>query len=216
KRGLLGASRPISDGLDMLPLLVERREQVLPGHLLALALPGAELLIRRVGGDAIQPASERRLALERLDPPGRRPQGVLNDLLGVLLVSSDADGEPVDSIAIGPHEGLGSAGLLSSQHLHQSRIPIDAQGRGGRDPVGWLRLLQCRGTHISLPLASSSASTDVGSARLVAYSVRCRTRCSTHCSITLISLLTLVSKMAPSRAATMNCAIPAGSQSGRT
>ncbi len=68
---------------------------------LPLAVPAAELLVRRVGGDPVHPAAEGRLALEGVDLARGRPERVLHHFLGILLVARDADGQPVDAVAVG-------------------------------------------------------------------------------------------------------------------
>src|SRR5690242_4858280 len=114
----------------MLALFVEDRQQILPGDLLPAALTRPELLVRGVGGDAIQPAAERRFALEHVDLPGCGPEGVLDDLLGILLIARDPDREPVHAVAVRGDERLGRAGILSAQCLDEGSVAIDA--RGGR------------------------------------------------------------------------------------
>src|SRR5437660_1208737 len=123
-----GATRyclpPVPQRLRVLTQLVEPGRDRVHGDLVALALPAPQLLIGRVGGDAVDPAAEGRLPLEGVDLPGRGPERVLHHFLGVLLVAGDADGQPVDAVAVGRDQRLGSARVLPAQTLDQLRVPI--------------------------------------------------------------------------------------------
>src|SRR3989338_8518987 len=77
------------------------RRQADPGR---LRLARAQLLVRRVGGDPVEPAPEGGLLLERLDLADRGPQRILGRLLGILLGAGDPEREPVDAVAVGLHE----------------------------------------------------------------------------------------------------------------
>src|SRR3989454_9834291 len=79
--------------LEVLAVPVERRQHVLERDLVGLRFPRSELLIGRVRGDAVEPAAERRLALDRVDLARRRPERVLRDLFGVLVRPRDAMSE---------------------------------------------------------------------------------------------------------------------------
>src|SRR5215510_11658363 len=114
----------------MTPLVIESWTEIGPRHLVAPALPPAKLLVRGVGGDAIDPAAERGLALEHADLPRRRPEGVLHHFLGILLVTGDPDRQPVDAIAVGVEQELGRGRIAATQRLHEGCVPVDAHGPG--------------------------------------------------------------------------------------
>src|SRR5258706_14722532 len=90
ERGLLAPPRPVAERLRVLAELVEARGERVPGDLVALPVPAAQLLVRRVGGDAVDPAPEGGLTLEGVDIAGDRPEGVLHHFLRVLLVAGDS------------------------------------------------------------------------------------------------------------------------------
>ena len=125
---------------------------------MALALPRPQLLIRGVGGDPVEPAPERRLALEGVDLPRRRPEGILHDLLRVLLIAGDTDGEPIRAVAVCGDEGLGGAGLLAPQLFHEPRVPISLGGRGSTSPRLSQHPLKRGGIHVVLPRAGGSGA----------------------------------------------------------
>src|SRR5262249_56735620 len=91
-----------------------------------LAAARAELLIRGVRGDTIEPAAERRLALERRDFPRGGPQRVLGRLLGVLVAPGDAQREPVHPVAKALDQVIGGVGLLTTQRFDEIRVDVHA------------------------------------------------------------------------------------------
>src|SRR5438034_3386813 len=70
--------RPPRSTLFPYTTLFRSRQHVVEGDLVGLRLPRAELLVGRVRRDAVEPAAERRLALERVDLARRRPERVLD------------------------------------------------------------------------------------------------------------------------------------------
>src|SRR5262245_63722836 len=141
-----------------MPLVVEPGRERIPRHLALLTLSSAKLLVRRVGSDAIQPAAECRLALEGVDLPRRRPERVLHDLLRVLLVAGDPDGESVHLVSVGSDQRLGSVGVMTPERLHEPRVPIGLWScRRTRRRLS-RRSLKRRGIHLPLPFAGTAGA----------------------------------------------------------
>src|SRR5262245_13573095 len=141
-----------------MPLVVEPGRERIPRDLALLALSSTELLVRGIGSDAIEPTAECRLALERVDLSRRRPERVLHDLLRVLLVARDPDGEPVHLVSIRGDERLGCVDIMTPKRLHEPRVPIGLwscrriRRRLSRRP------LQRRGIHLRLPFAGPAGA----------------------------------------------------------
>src|SRR5262245_9320557 len=141
-----------------MPLVVEPGRERIPGHLALLALSSAELLVRRIGGDAIEPTAECRLALEGVDLPRRRPERVLYDLFRILLVAGDPDGESVHLVSVGSDQRLGCVDIMTPERLHEPRVPIglwSCRRTRRRLPR---RPLKRRGIHLPLPFAGTAGA----------------------------------------------------------
>jgi hypothetical protein len=97
-----------------------------------LRLAGPDLHVRGVRGDAIQPAAERRLTLERVDLARRRPERVLRRLLRILVRPRDTHREPVDPVAERLHEELGGLRVVAPERLDERRVGVDLPRPRGR------------------------------------------------------------------------------------
>src|SRR5262249_511040 len=132
-----------------------------------------------VGGDAIEPASERGIAFEGADLARGRPEGVLGDLFRVLSRAGDAQPEAIHAVAISLDEQVGRALILAPQGIHQVAVAVDLS-------VGH----QTHGVFSYRPRYGPSSAT--------------------HCSMTVMSFVSLVMRMEPSSDATRNCATASG------
>src|SRR5207247_1287152 len=111
-----------------------------------------------------------------VDLAARRPQRVLHDFLRVRGVARDANGQAVDAISVGAHEGLRRPRVRSSQLRHESGVRIDGLSREAR------RLLVHPGlllgpfspvlTRSTTPLSRPASSCRMRTMRVV-YSPRC-------------------------------------------
>jgi len=90
---------------------VEQGQHLVQGQRDARPLPAAGLAKRAIGDDPIEPRSEGRLASERVDLGDGVQEGILEDLLRVLGVRRDADGQTIGSAAVRRDETLGGAVL---------------------------------------------------------------------------------------------------------
>src|SRR6185503_13048354 len=108
----------------MPPVLVEYREHVVQGDLPASVLAVAELAVRAVGDDSVEPGSKGRLAPERVDLLDHRQERILDDLLGVLGIGRDPDGQAIRPVLIGCDETLGGARLAVAQGFHEPLVTI--------------------------------------------------------------------------------------------
>src|SRR5919204_3843171 len=185
QRALVHALGPVGHRLEVTPVAVERGQYVVERDLARLAATRTQLLVRGVRGDAIEPATERRLAFERADLARGGPQRVLGRLLRVLIAAGDAQGEPVHAVAEALDELLGRVGILAPKRLDETRVGVGAGAGRHRHAV-------------------------------TSYVARYRFSSPTHCSITPMSLLSLVSRIAPSRDATRKRAPASGSQPALT
>src|SRR5436190_1391509 len=185
QRAFVHALGPVGHRLEMTAIAVQGRQHVVERHLARLAATGTQLLVRRVRGDAIEPAAERRLAFERADLARGRPQRVLRRLLGVLFAAGDAQGEPVHAVAEALDKLLGRLGILAPKRLDETGVGVGAGAGRHRHAV-------------------------------TSYVARYRFSSPTHCSITPMSLLSLVSRMAPSSDATRKRAAASESQPALT
>src|SRR5213593_650013 len=91
---------PVGHRLEMPAGLVERRQHIFDRDLVRLRSTRPKLLIRGVGGDAVEPAPEGGLPFEGRDLAGGRPEGVLGRLLRVFVRPRDTEREPVHAIAV--------------------------------------------------------------------------------------------------------------------
>src|SRR6266446_5707204 len=100
QRVLVHPRRPVVHRLEVPSLLVERGKELLPRELALPALARAQLLVRSVRGDPVEPAPERRGALEHVDLLDGGPERVLRDLLGVFAQARDLNRKPVDPLTV--------------------------------------------------------------------------------------------------------------------
>src|SRR5262249_60035532 len=87
--------------------------------------PAANLLIGGVRDDPIEPGAERGLASEGLDLADHRPERVLHDLLGILLVSGDANPQAIRAVTVRRDEMVRCARVTATEGLDQPAIAIE-------------------------------------------------------------------------------------------
>src|SRR5439155_17555905 len=78
-----GARRPVADRLSMTPVLVEGGKDLVQRDVVAPARAAAKLLVGGVGGDPVDPRSQRRIPPERVDLADHVPERVLDGFLGI-------------------------------------------------------------------------------------------------------------------------------------
>src|SRR5437879_1400167 len=131
ERALVHALGPVGHRLEVAAVAVEGGQDVVERDLARLAASRAQLLVGGVGGDAVQPAAEGRLALEGADLARGRPEGVLSGLLGVFLHTGDPLPEPVHAVTEPLDEPLGGLRVLAAQRLDE--VGVDVGAGAGRD-----------------------------------------------------------------------------------
>src|SRR5262249_2847988 len=104
----------------------------------------------RVAGDAIEPGREGRIALEALEPPIRRKEGVLRAVGCVLLVAQDSVGQSIDAVTVATDELVEGAGVAGLSEAHE--LVIGAIGM--RAATGDARAPRMRACHADLLLAN--------------------------------------------------------------
>ena len=129
QRLLVHAIGPVVHRLEVPALAVEHGQHVVHRDLVGLLPARPQLLIRRVGGDPIDPRAERRLALEHVDLARGRPQRVLGRLFRVLVGPGDPHGQPIDPVTEAIDELLGGAGLFAPERLDQAGVHIHPRTR---------------------------------------------------------------------------------------
>src|SRR5262245_26377665 len=119
----------------------EGRQEVVEGRLELRALASA-LVQRRVGGDSVNPAPERRSPFERCAPARQPEQDVLQDLLGVGLIARDTERHSVDRRTVTLRHRLQGSRLAATQRSQELTI------RSGRvEPVTDHWPLSCSATN---------------------------------------------------------------------
>ena len=126
--------RPVDHRGVVATALVEDRQHLVQRHFVSTAVPTAELLVRGVRHDAIEPRAECRLASKRVDLSDHRPQGVLHDFLRVRGTAGDAAGKTVGTLAVPTHEMLGRHRLATPERVDDVMVTVCAPaGRSTHD-----------------------------------------------------------------------------------
>lgn len=117
-------------GLPVGPI-VGFRGQRHDGDVARLALAGPGQIAHRVERHAIEPARERRLALEAADRPAELDADVLGDVLGVRPIAAPFVGHAVDGVVVALHQArerrpVAAEGLLDQTVVAQLSHAIAA------------------------------------------------------------------------------------------
>ena len=144
--------------VDLLGIrLVGRHPVVILGQRLHPdAAAAADHVQEQVGGDAVQPAFERpRLVV--LHRPEDADEGVLGQVLGVLLIAGQAVGQPVDPVGVLAHQLIprrhrcfvsgcvedgGAVWLLSGLNPVSVAVPLRVRHAGRAHQCGYVQILR--------------------------------------------------------------------------
>src|SRR5262245_43537609 len=103
----------------------------------------ANFRIRAVRGDAVEPGAKGRITPERLDPPDHRPEGILDDLLGIRAVTGDAHSQAIDAISVQSDQRLDGPRLLPAQCLDEVCVAIRVSSMVGERQLSHCDSLPC-------------------------------------------------------------------------
>src|SRR2546425_8492699 len=95
--------------------VIEVRQHFVQRHFGATVRAATDLLIGGVGDDAVEPGPEGRLASERVDLADHRPDGVLNDFLGVLLAQRDPGRQTIRTVTVRRDQMLHGGWLTAAE-----------------------------------------------------------------------------------------------------
>src|SRR5207249_7497721 len=86
----------------------------------------AELLIRRVRHDAIEPGAEGGVASEGIDLAAHGPKRVLHHFLRIGRAARDADSQAIRPVTIGSNQSLGRRRLAPPEGVQERQITVGA------------------------------------------------------------------------------------------
>src|SRR5438552_10882395 len=130
-----------------------RRQDVVQRGLDLIALAAA-LVEGHVGGDAVDPARQRRPPLEAYALAHHLQEDVLDDLLGVGGVARDAVGQAVHAARIPAHQGFERTGVAASGVLQQMLVALRHHPHSNTPSSSASRTSEAR----SAPASTSSAA----------------------------------------------------------
>src|SRR6266403_1080551 len=151
-------------GGDVAAVRIEQRQDVIQRELSPAFLPAAEFVVGSVRHDAVEPGPEGRLAAEGIDLSDHGAQGVLHDLLRVLIVPRDAAGQAIRTLTIPRDETLRRHRLAKPERFQKVEIAVCAAPVS--DAIGLANLAFEH--HLKIHFASSLSSANVGVESVVA------------------------------------------------
>ena len=88
--------------------------------------PAAPILVGRVHHDPVEPRAERRVTAEGVDLPHHGPERVLDDVLGVLVITGDPAGEAKGTPPVPRHQLIGRRRISAAERVQQIVVAVDA------------------------------------------------------------------------------------------